>query len=125
MDDPRTIDNDGVALFWRQDKLQASSFTARFLPNARSEVLEMRLQARDTGKELVVFLCHLASGSNPSHEDGRMGDVGETESLTTWLHERRAAAASDGSATVSRTHVDLNGLGRRKGRSSKLTLGLD
>mmetsp|Transcript_107819 Transcript_107819/g.310544 ORF Transcript_107819/g.310544 Transcript_107819/m.310544 type:complete len:570 (-) Transcript_107819:92-1801(-) len=71
--DPARLDDDGIAVFWREDRLTAEGFEVHFpSPVWGCGVLEARLRTREGRRQVTVISAHLASGSKSADEDKRL-----------------------------------------------------
>jgi len=97
-EDPASLDDDGVGVFWRRDRLKAESLSAHF--NAKGKgVLEVGLKCLATGRSLALIGAHLSSGGSAGEETTRVEqEVDQPEGLAAILRARREAPG--GGATI-------------------------
>lgn len=73
--DPLSVDDDGVAIFWRTDRFTADSMKVHLYPNGQSGALQVRLRENSyTGRHLVLLGAHLSSGDDLKAEDKRLSN---------------------------------------------------
>mmetsp|Transcript_159839 Transcript_159839/g.508895 ORF Transcript_159839/g.508895 Transcript_159839/m.508895 type:complete len:300 (+) Transcript_159839:845-1744(+) len=96
MSDPASIDDDGVAIFWRRDRFEATSMQAHF-NSENFSAIEVRLKARDSGRTIIVLGTHLGSGDTPKDETSRLEkQVLKEEGLAAWARSLRQEVVAMG-----------------------------
>lgn len=99
LENPASVDDDGVAVLWRRDRFDAVALQAHFFGSGKGGVLEVRLRARAAagGRGLVVLASHLSSGSHPADEEKRLRDqVDAGDGLASLISACRESAAGAG-----------------------------
>lgn len=103
--DPCAVDDDGVAVFWRRDRLEATSMKA----HCDLSALEVRFKDRASGNDVVVLGTHLASGDTPADEAGRLvKEVLPAEGLAACARHLRESAGGAGSGSGARAGFVLS-----------------
>jgi len=100
VEDPTSIDDDGVCIFWRQDHLYAESLRVRVYSDGKfGAALEVKLRrhgdsegklgeqsGRPDARPIIVMCAHLASGSTQQAEAQRLQtQVHSKEGLCSWI----------------------------------------
>jgi len=70
--DPCSLDDMGVAVFWRQDRFTAETLKVDCYGNCMGGLLQVRLREISNGRALVVIGSHLASGDSLQDEKKRL-----------------------------------------------------
>jgi len=72
--DPASIDDDGVAIFWRTDRFSAVSLHVRLFPGGiHGGALQVKLREKSCpARHLVLFGVHLKSGDDLKSEESRL-----------------------------------------------------
>jgi len=101
------LDDDGVAIFWRGDRVEATLMDVHFLqPQSeaappKKAVLQVNFRVITSGREVLVFGAHLSSGGKPEDEAKRLKDeVDSPGGLVSILRSARNEAASKEAAVL-------------------------
>lgn len=71
--DSASIDDDGVAIFWRADRFDATSLRVRLFPGGHGGALQIRLRERSfPSRDILVMGAHLGSGDDLKDEEKRL-----------------------------------------------------
>lgn len=70
-----SIDDDGVAIFWRIDRWSAASLDVRLFPSGKGGALQVRLREQSCpARHLILIGVHLSSGDDPLSEARRLSE---------------------------------------------------
>jgi len=77
LEDPASLDDMGVAIFWKQSRFKATGLRVQPYPGGGKGFVQVRLQdCRNEQRSIVVMGSHLSSGDAPQDEDERLqGEV--------------------------------------------------
>lgn len=90
IEDPRTLDDDGIGIFWRTDRLQAERLDVLMYPNSGSGALKVCFRDLRSAREFSVVGTHLGSGDSRKDEDGRLSDQVDFQGgLSDWVASSR------------------------------------
>jgi len=95
--DLASVDDMGVAVFWRKDRLTGVELTAKTFAGASKGALCVKLRdtralARGACRDIVVMATHLASGDSLEDESKRLEqEVDHEDGLCRWIREAKRA----------------------------------
>jgi len=90
---PHSIDDDGVAIFWRADRFAVLSLHVRVFPDGNGGALQIRLRERSCeARQFVIIGAHLSSGDDIKSEERRLSEqVDVTGGLCEMVQEVQCA----------------------------------
>jgi hypothetical protein len=96
--DPMSIDDDGVAIFWREDRFVGEALNVRLFPGGNGGALQIRLRELSyPSREILAIGAHLSSGDDLKSEERR---ITEQVDVAGGLREMVQEAASSDRAVV-------------------------
>ncbi|CAK8995394.1 Oxygen-dependent choline dehydrogenase (CDH) (CHD) (Betaine aldehyde dehydrogenase) (BADH) [Durusdinium trenchii] len=72
LEDPRSLDDMGVAIFWKASRLEALELTLQPYPGGGKGIVQVKLQDKQETAAFVVMGTHLSSGDTLQDEDERL-----------------------------------------------------
>lgn len=109
--DRHSIDDDGVAIFWRVDRFTAESMRVHVFPNGTGGALKVKLrEVSCSGRHLVLVGAHLGSGDDLISEQRRLTEqVDVAGGLREIVQELREAGEAVVLAIDANSHPQIGG----------------